>query len=112
MTTIYHNPKCSTSRTVLGMLQEAGLDPRVVEYLKTPPSRAELQDIAQRSGVGVRGLLRKKDALYTELELESADDAALLDAMRAHPVLIERPIVVTGKGARVCRPVDLVREII
>ncbi len=112
--TIYHNPKCSTSRTVLGMLREAGIEPQVVEYLKAPPSRAALQDIARRNGAGVRGLLRRKEALYTELGLDdpATGDDALLDAMLTHPVLIERPIVVTDKGARVCRPVELVKDIL
>ncbi|MCL4759877.1 MAG: arsenate reductase (glutaredoxin) [Rhodocyclaceae bacterium] len=112
--TIYHNPRCSTSRSALAQLREAGIEPRIVEYLKSPPSRDELRAIAAANGSGVRGLLRRKEALYGELGLDdpTRSDEALLDAMLAHPSLIERPIVVTGRGARVCRPPERLREIL
>lgn len=112
--TIYHNPRCGTSRTTLALLRDAGHAPRVIEYLATPPTRAELADLAARSGVGVRGLVRSKEALYTELGLgdPAVGDDALLDAMVAHPILINRPIVVTPQGVRLCRPAELVNEIL
>jgi arsenate reductase len=112
--TIYHNPKCRTSRTVLGFLREAGVEPRVVEYLKTPPSRAELQRLIKRMGARPRDVLRWKEALAGELRLdrEKSSDDALLDAMMAHPILINRPIVVTEKTVKLCRPSETVKELL
>ncbi len=110
--TIYHNPKCSNSRGALALIQEAGHSPTVIEYLKTPPSRAELAALVAKMGIGARDLVRAKEAAYGELALDGADDATLLDAMAAHPVLINRPIVVTDTAARLCRPPELVRELL
>jgi arsenate reductase len=109
---IYHNPRCSTSRKTLELLRENGLEPAVVEYLKTPPTRAELAAMIAAAGVEVRAAVRKREALYVELNLADADDDQLLDAMAANPILIERPFVVTDKGTRLARPVDAVREIL
>ena len=113
-TTIYHNPRCSTSRNALARLQEAGIEAQIVEYLKTPPSRDQLIALATANGTGVRGLLRDKEALCAELGLNdpATSDATLLDAMLAHPVLINRPIVVTPRGTRLCRPLDRLEEIL
>ncbi|MSP00871.1 MAG: arsenate reductase (glutaredoxin) [Acetobacteraceae bacterium] len=112
--TIYHNPKCGTSRKVLGMLREAGTEPRIVEYLKTPPSRGELKDLLAKMGLTPRQLLRRKEAPYTELGLADPGkpDDALIDAIVRHPILMERPIVVTAKGVALCRPADKVVEIL
>src|SRR5574337_1231033 len=101
--TIYHNPKCSTSRGALDLIRKAGVEPHIVEYLKTPPSRAVLGDLLARAGLSPRQAVRTKEALYRELRLDAADDDALLDAMIEHPVLIERPIVATPGGVRICR---------
>ncbi len=103
---IYHNPACGTSRNTLGLIRNAGIEPHVIEYLKTPPSRAMLVSLIERMGVPVRAVLREKEALVAELGLadETVGDEALLDAMCAHPVLINRPIVVTPAGVRLCRP--------
>ena len=113
-TRIYHNPKCSTSRKVLEALRNAGEEPEVVEYLKTPPSKAELKDLLKRMKMRPRDLLRKKEALYKELGLdeEKKSDEQIIDAMIAHPILIERPIVVTKKGVRLGRPPEIVNEIL
>ncbi|MCW2652890.1 MAG: arsC 1 [Mycobacterium sp.] len=111
-TVIYHNPRCSTSRNALQLLRDNGFDPTVVEYLKTPPTRGQLADMIRDAGIGVRAAVRKKEAQYTELNLADASDDELLDAMAAHPILIERPFVVTPKGTRLARPVDAVREIL
>ena len=112
--TIYHNPACGTSRNTLALIRNAGIEPRIVEYLKTPPTRAELVDLIQRAGVGVRGTLRDKGALYHELGLDdrSLTDDQLLDAMLANPILINRPIVVTPEGVRLCRPAETVLQIL
>ena len=110
--TIYHNPKCSNSRGALALIREAGHEPRIVEYLKTPPSRAELVRLLDSMGMAARDLVRAKEPLYAELGLSDADDAALLDAMAAHPVLINRPIVVTDKAAKLCRPPELVKPLL
>jgi arsenate reductase len=112
--TIYHNPKCSTSRKVLDLLRAEGVDTTVVEYLKTPPARADLARMIDAIGKGVRGVLRQRGTPYDELGLDDAkwSDAELIDFMLSHPVLIERPIVVTAKGVRLGRPVDCVREIL
>jgi arsenate reductase (glutaredoxin) len=112
MSTIYHNPRCSTSRKTLDLLRESGIEPTVVQYLKTPPSRAELARMIDDAGIEVRAAVRKREALYAELNLADASDDELLDAMAAHPILIERPFVVTDKGTRLARPVDAVRDIL
>jgi len=111
---IWHNPGCQTSRNVLGQLRSAGIEPRIVEYLKTPPSRDELVDVVRRMGVPLRGILRRRGTRYDELGLgdPKLDDTVLLDAIGQHPVLIERPIVITAKGVRLCRPPERVNEII
>jgi arsenate reductase (glutaredoxin) len=111
-TVIYHNPKCSTSRKTLELLREGGLEPTIVEYLKTPPSRVELVAMIRDAGIEVRDAVRKREPLYGELNLAEANDGQLLDAMAEHPILIERPFVVTPKGTRLARPVDMVREIV
>lgn len=112
--TIYHNPKCSTSRKVLGMLREAGIEPEVVEYLKAPPSRAKLKALIAAAGLTPRGLLRKKETAYRELKLDDPKlgDEALIDAMLEQPILIERPIVETERGVRLCRPPERVEQIL
>ncbi|MGV0642220.1 arsenate reductase (glutaredoxin) [Mycolicibacterium sp. XJ879] len=110
--TIYHNPRCSTSRKTLELLRENGIEPTVIQYLKTPPSRAELEKMIADAGIDVRTAVRKKEAVYTELGLADASDDELLDAMVEHPILIERPFVVTPKGTRLGRPIDAVREIL
>lgn len=109
---IYHNPKCSTSRKALELLRENGVEPELVLYLKTPPSRAELAALIADTGIDVRTAVRKRESLYTELGLGSASEDELLDAMAEHPILIERPFVVTSKGTRLARPLDKVREIL
>ncbi|MGC1150675.1 arsenate reductase (glutaredoxin), partial [Mycobacterium sp.] len=109
---VYHNPRCTTSRKTLELLRDSGIEPTVVEYLKTPPSRAELVGMIRAAGIEVRTAVRKREALYAELGLADAGDDQLLDAMAEHPILIERPFVVTPKGTRLARPVDTVREIL
>jgi arsenate reductase (glutaredoxin) len=109
---IYHNPKCSTSRKTLDLLRDNGIEPDVVQYLKTPPSRAELVKMIRDAGIDVRTAVRKRESLYDELNLAEATDDQLLDAMVEHPILIERPFVVTPKGTRLARPIDAVREIL
>jgi arsenate reductase len=112
--TIFHNPACGTSRKTLDILREKGDEPRVVEYLKTPPSRDELQRLYERAGISPREGLRAKEPLAAELGLTRPDvsDDEILDAMVEHPILIERPLVETDKGVRLCRPQDRVREIL
>ena len=112
--TIYHNPKCGTSRKTLEILENEGADVTVIEYLKAPPSRAELERLYARAGMSPREGLRAKEPLAQELGLTGgeASDAAVLDAMAAHPILINRPIVETDKGVRLCRPQETVREIL
>ncbi len=112
--TIYHNPACGTSRNTLAMIRDTGIEPHVVEYLKTPPTRSELAAMIKKAGLTVRQALRKKGTPYLELRLDDPklSDAALLDAMLAHPILINRPFVVTTKGARLCRPAEQVLEIL
>ena len=112
--TIFHNPRCSTSRKVLEAVRAAGVEPRVVEYLKDPPSRTRLKQLLKQAGVPVRGALRSKEAVYAELGLgdPALSDDALLAAMVANPILIERPNVETELGARVCRPPESVQEIL
>ena len=109
---IYHNPRCSTSRKTLDLLRDNGIEPEIVQYLKTPPTRAELVKMIKDAGIDVRTAVRKKEALYGELGLADASDDELLDAMVEHPILIERPFVVTPKGTRLARPIDAVREIL
>lgn len=112
--TIYHNPRCGTSRNTLAAIREAGHEPQVVEYLVNSPTREQLARLIADAGLQPRDAVRRKEALYAELGLDrpEVDDAALLDAMAAHPILIERPFVVTPKGARLCRPFERVREIL
>lgn len=112
--TIYHNPVCGTSRKTLEAIRATGVEPEVIEYVKQPPSRAQLQELIAKAGISVRQAMRNKGDLYAELGLADASlsDDALLDAMMAHPVLIERPFVVTPKGVRLCRPSELVQEIL
>ena len=110
--TIYHNPRCTTSRKTLDLLRDNGIEPTVVQYLKTPPSRAELVKIIRDAGIDVRRAVRKREALYDELNLAEADDDELLDAMAEHPILHERPFVDTPTGTRLARPIDAVREIL
>ena len=112
--TIYHNPACGTSRNVLALIRNSGAEPRIVEYLKTPPGRAELAELIARMGVKVRDVLRRKGTPYDTLGLDDPGltDEQLLDAMMAHPILINRPIVVTDKGVRLCRPSETVLEIL
>ena len=110
--TIYHNPACGTSRNTLGLIRNAGIEPQVVEYLRTPPDRATLLSLIAAMGVSVRDVVRAKEPLYAELGLADADDAALIDAMLAHPVLINRPIVVTAQGTKLCRPSEAVLDIL
>ncbi|ABS66127.1 arsenate reductase [Xanthobacter versatilis] len=111
---IYHNPACGTSRNTLAMIRNAGIEPHVIEYLKTPPSRTLLAELIARAGLTVRGALREKGTPYAELGLadEALSDDALLDAMMAHPILINRPLVVSPKGVRVCRPSELVLDLL
>jgi arsenate reductase len=108
--TIYHNPNCGTSRKTLDILRESGAELTVVEYLKAPPNREELKRLYQRAGLSPAEGLRRKDPAAAALE--GADDEAVLDAMLANPILIERPLVETDKGVRLCRPQDKVREIL
>ena len=112
--TIYHNPKCSTSRKVLGMLRDAGETPRVIEYLRTPPTRDELVALLGRMGIGPRALLRRRGTPYDELGLDdpALSDDALIDAIVAHPVLMERPVVTSARGAVLCRPVERVQTVL
>jgi arsenate reductase (glutaredoxin) len=109
---IYHNPRCSTSRKTLELLRDNGYEPTVIQYLKTPPTRAELVQLIADAGIEVRAAVRKREAQYAELGLADASDDELLDAMAEHPILIERPFVVTGRGTRLARPIDDVREIL
>ena len=112
--TIYHNPQCGTSRNVLALIRNTGLQPEVIDYLKTPPSRDKLLALVSQMGVTVRALLRQKGTPYDELGLGDASltDDALLDAMAAHPILMNRPVVVTPLGTRLCRPSEAVLDIL
>jgi arsenate reductase len=111
---IYHNPECGTLRNTLGLIRNAGLEPHVIEYLKTPPSRTMLKSLIARMGVPVRDVIRVKGTPYQELGLDnpSLTDDQLLDAMLAHPILINRPIVVTPMGVTLCRPSEAVLDIL
>jgi arsenate reductase (glutaredoxin) len=112
--TIYHNPVCGTSRNTLAMIRASGVEPKVIEYLKTPPSRTELLKLIEAMGITPRQLLREKGTPYLELGLqdEGVSDGAIIDAMMHHPILINRPIVVSAKGARLCRPSELVLSLL
>lgn len=111
---IYHNPECGTSRNALAMIRNAGIEPHVIEYLKTPPSRALLESLIARAGIAPRALLREKGTPYAELGLDNPalDDAALMDAMMAHPILINRPLVVSPLGVKLCRPSEEVLDLL
>lgn len=112
--TIYHNPSCGTSRNTLALIRNAGIEPVVIEYLKSPPSRKELKDMIKRAGLTVREAIREKGTPYAELGLDdpSLTDEQLLDAMEAHPILINRPFVVTDLGVRLARPSERVLDIL
>lgn len=112
--TIFHNPACGTSRNTLAMIRATGAEPVVVEYLKTPPNRAALQDLVRRMGVKLRSILRQKGTPFDELGLgdPALSDDAVLDAIERHPILIDRPIVVTSKGVRLCRPSETVLDLL
>ena len=112
--TIYHNPRCGTSRKTLEILEAEGAEVRIVDYLKTPPSKDELRRLFERAGITPREGLRAKESLACELDLLSGrvSDDAILTAMAENPILIERPLVETGKGVRLCRPQERVREIL
>ena len=112
--TVYHNPACGTSRNVLGLIRDSGVEPTVIEYLETPPARAELVDLIGRMGMPVRDLLRRKGTPYEELGLDDPTwtDDQLIDLMIKHPILINRPIVVTPLGVRLCRPSEAVLDIL
>jgi arsenate reductase len=112
--TIYHNPACGTSRNTLALIRHVGIEPRVIEYLKTPPTRAQVQDMVTRMGVPLREVLREKGTPFAELGLgdPALGDDRLLDAIEAHPVLLNRPIVATPKGVRLCRPSEVVLDLL
>jgi len=112
--TIYHNPKCQTSRNVLAALREAGHEPRVIEYLKTPPSKNELKRLIKRMGTKTSDVVRWKEPIARELRLDrdESSDEDLLDAMMEHPILINRPIVVTDDAVKLCRPSETVKELL
>ncbi len=112
--TIYHNPNCGTSRNTLAMIRQSGEEPVVIEYLTTPPTRERLKELIAAMGIGVRALLREKGTPYAELGLDdpTLSDDALLDAMMAHPILINRPIVVSPTGVRLCRPSERVLDLL
>jgi len=112
--TIYHNPACGTSRNTLGLIRNSGVEPEIVEYLKDPPSREELVGLIRRMGIPVRDLLRRRGTPYDELGLDdpALTDDRLIDAMMAHPILINRPIVVTPLGVKLCRPSEAVLDLL
>ena len=112
--TIYHNPQCGTSRNVLALIRNSGVEPEVIEYLKTPPTREKLRELIAQMAVPVRGVIRQKGTPYGELGLDdpALPDEALIDAMLAHPILINRPVVVTPLATRLCRPSEAVLDIL
>ena len=112
--TIYHNPDCGTSRNTLALIRNAGIEPVIIDYLRTPPDRATLIDLVARSGLAVRELVRQKEQVYGALHLgaPATTDDALIDAMLAHPILINRPLVVVGSEVRLCRPSEVVLDIL
>jgi arsenate reductase len=112
--TIYHNPDCGTSRNTLALIRNAGVEPQTIEYLKTPPSRSILRDLIKRMGIPVRALLREKGTPFKDLGLDNAalSDEQLIDAMMEHPILINRPIVVTPWGVKLCRPSEAVLDLL
>ncbi len=112
--TIYHNPACGTSRNTLALIRNSGAEPEVIEYLKTPPTKAQLQELLAAMGIGARALLREKGTPYAELGLSDAkwSDDELLDFVVQHPILMNRPVVLTPLGARLCRPSELVLDIL
>ncbi|MGH8812920.1 MAG: arsenate reductase (glutaredoxin) [Advenella sp.] len=112
--TIYHNTRCGTSRTTLALIRNTGVEPNIIEYLHNPPSRQELTAIIEKAGISVRDAVRQKETLFKELGLDnpSVSDDRLLDAMIEYPILINRPFVITPKGARLCRPSELVLDIL
>jgi arsenate reductase len=112
--TVYHNPRCGTSRKVLVLIRDSGVEPEVIEYLKTPPSRAELFSLIKRMRIPVRDLLRQKETPYAELGLANPvlTDDVLIDALIAHPILMNRPIVVTPNGVALCRPAEKVLAVL
>ncbi|MFM0499057.1 arsenate reductase (glutaredoxin) [Paraburkholderia caffeinilytica] len=112
--TIYHNPDCGTSRNTLAMIRNAGIEPTVIEYLITPPSRETLVDLIERSGLSVRDVVRQKGTPYVDLGLDDplVSDDQLIDAMLEHPILINRPLVVTDHGVRLCRPSEVILDIL
>lgn len=112
--TLYHNPACGTSRTVLAMIRDAGVEPVIIEYLKTPPERATLEQLIADMGIAPRELLRQKEAAFESLGLSdpALSDAQLIDAMVQEPVLMNRPIVVSPRGTRLCRPADTAAELL
>ncbi len=112
--TLYHNPSCGTSRTVLGLIRDAGIEPEIILYLKTPPTRAELENILTKGKLNARDILRSKEALCKELGLDAPgiSDDQILDAIVEHPKLLNRPVVVSAKGAKACRPADVVLELL
>jgi arsenate reductase len=114
LVTIYHNPACGTSRNTLAMIRASGVEPTVIEYLKTPPTREKLQEIISKTGGNIHALIREKGTPYAELGLDNPhlSEEALLDAMLQHPILINRPIVETSKGIKLCRPSELVLGIL
>lgn len=111
---VYHNPACGTSRNTVGLIRNAGIEPHIVEYLKTPPARALLVDLIARAGIAPRALLREKGTPYADLGLDdpALSDAALIDAMIAHPILINRPLVVSPLGVKLCRPSEAVLDLL
>jgi arsenate reductase (glutaredoxin) len=109
--TIYFNPKCGTARNALALIREAGIEPEIIDYMKNPPSRAALVKLAKLAG-GAAALLREKEPLAAELGLKGAKDSAILDAIAANPILLNRPVVVTPKGAKACRPAELVKDLL
>lgn len=112
--TIYHNPRCSTSRNTLALIREAGIEPTIIEYLKHPLDKQEIQSILEKSGLTAKELIRSKEEIFKTLHLdaEGTSEEQLIEAMVEHPVLMNRPVVITDKGVRLCRPIEVVKEIL